>query len=29
MTIREAQYLIQKINNQKKKPYNDTSLLDF
>lgn len=29
MSIREAQYLIQKINTQKKKPYYDTSLLDF
>lgn len=29
MTIREAQYLVQKINSQKKKSYYDTSLLDF
>ena len=29
MTIREAQYLAQKINAMKKKSYHDTSLLDF
>ncbi len=29
MTIREAQYLAQKINTIKKKSYHDTSLLDF
>lgn len=29
MTIRQAQYLVQKINSQKKKSYYDTSLLDF
>ena len=29
MTIREAQYLVQKINTIKKKSYHDTSLLDF
>jgi hypothetical protein len=29
MTIREAQYLVQKINTQKKKSYCDMNLLDF
>jgi hypothetical protein len=29
MTVREAQYLVQKINAQTKKSYNDMSLLDF
>ena len=29
MAIREAQYLVQKINTIKKKSYYDTSLLDF
>lgn len=29
MTIREAQYLVQKVNALKKKTYGDNSLLDF
>lgn len=29
ITIRETQYLVQKINAQNKKPYGDTNLLDF
>ena len=29
MTIRETQYLVQKITTQKKKSYHDTSMLDY
>lgn len=29
MTIKEAQYLVQRLNTLKKKTYNDNNLLDF
>ena len=29
MTVKQAQFLVQKINASKKKSYNDMSLLDF